>query len=168
MPCSSARYSSFLFIHKCTRIPFRFMCDTVIVWLKNSQAVKCQGLDLDSLLPDQEMLMKIMVHPLQIQVLKAGLMNTFGVYIPVCVCSRGAYQARLQWWQWAYHLGNQCSRAVKDSQSCSISPFSGMSVRDPQQHVGEKWSSDQGTGYDLRAVTLLQLNDRPRHLSAPG
>lgn len=33
------------------------------------QAVKCQGLDLDSLLPDQEMLMKIMVHPLQIQVL---------------------------------------------------------------------------------------------------
>uniref|UniRef100_A0A671YUB5 E3 ubiquitin-protein ligase n=1 Tax=Sparus aurata TaxID=8175 RepID=A0A671YUB5_SPAAU len=30
-------------------------------------AVKCQGLDLDSLLPDQEMLMKIMVHPLQIQ-----------------------------------------------------------------------------------------------------
>ena len=32
------------------------------------QAVKCQGLDLDSLLPDQEMLMKIMVHPLQIQV----------------------------------------------------------------------------------------------------
>lgn len=34
----------------------------------NLQAVKCQGLDLDSLLPDQEMLMKIMVHPLQIQV----------------------------------------------------------------------------------------------------
>ncbi|XP_062390894.1 E3 ubiquitin-protein ligase ubr3 isoform X3 [Sardina pilchardus] len=33
-----------------------------------SKAVKCQGLDLDSLLPDQEMLMKIMVHPLQIQV----------------------------------------------------------------------------------------------------
>lgn len=33
------------------------------------QAVKCQGIDLDSLLPDQEMLMKIMVHPLQIQVL---------------------------------------------------------------------------------------------------
>lgn len=32
------------------------------------QAVKCQGLDLDSLLPDPEMLMKIMVHPLQIQV----------------------------------------------------------------------------------------------------
>uniref|UniRef100_A0A3P9BC48 E3 ubiquitin-protein ligase n=1 Tax=Maylandia zebra TaxID=106582 RepID=A0A3P9BC48_9CICH len=32
-----------------------------------SKAVKCQGLDLDSLLPDQEMLMKIMVHPLQIQ-----------------------------------------------------------------------------------------------------
>ncbi|MEQ2272014.1 E3 ubiquitin-protein ligase ubr3 [Xenotaenia resolanae] len=32
-----------------------------------SRAVKCQGLDLDSLLPDQEMLMKIMVHPLQIQ-----------------------------------------------------------------------------------------------------
>ncbi|XP_076858860.1 E3 ubiquitin-protein ligase ubr3 isoform X1 [Brachyhypopomus gauderio] len=32
-----------------------------------SKAVKCQALDLDSLLPDQEMLMKIMVHPLQIQ-----------------------------------------------------------------------------------------------------
>nr|XP_023661529.1 E3 ubiquitin-protein ligase UBR3 isoform X3 [Paramormyrops kingsleyae] len=32
-----------------------------------SKAVKCQGIDLDSLLPDQEMLMKIMVHPLQIQ-----------------------------------------------------------------------------------------------------
>uniref|UniRef100_A0A8D0CHZ5 E3 ubiquitin-protein ligase n=1 Tax=Scleropages formosus TaxID=113540 RepID=A0A8D0CHZ5_SCLFO len=32
-----------------------------------SKAVKCQGLELDSLLPDQEMLMKIMVHPLQIQ-----------------------------------------------------------------------------------------------------
>ncbi|GLD67542.1 E3 ubiquitin-protein ligase UBR3 isoform X3 [Lates japonicus] len=32
-----------------------------------SKAIKCQGLDLDSLLPDQEMLMKIMVHPLQIQ-----------------------------------------------------------------------------------------------------
>ncbi|MBN3272584.1 UBR3 ligase, partial [Polyodon spathula] len=32
-----------------------------------SKAVKCQGLDLDSLLPDQEMLMKIMIHPLQIQ-----------------------------------------------------------------------------------------------------
>uniref|UniRef100_A0A4W5K9E1 E3 ubiquitin-protein ligase n=1 Tax=Hucho hucho TaxID=62062 RepID=A0A4W5K9E1_9TELE len=32
-----------------------------------SKAVKCQGLDLDSLLPDQEMLMRIMVHPLQIQ-----------------------------------------------------------------------------------------------------
>uniref|UniRef100_W5KV98 E3 ubiquitin-protein ligase n=1 Tax=Astyanax mexicanus TaxID=7994 RepID=W5KV98_ASTMX len=35
--------------------------------IRNSRAVKCQGLDLDSLLPDQEMLMKIMVHPLQIQ-----------------------------------------------------------------------------------------------------
>ncbi|XP_028846793.1 E3 ubiquitin-protein ligase ubr3 isoform X4 [Denticeps clupeoides] len=32
-----------------------------------SKGVKCQGLDLDSLLPDQETLMKIMVHPLQIQ-----------------------------------------------------------------------------------------------------
>uniref|UniRef100_A0A3Q1IYH3 E3 ubiquitin-protein ligase n=1 Tax=Anabas testudineus TaxID=64144 RepID=A0A3Q1IYH3_ANATE len=32
-----------------------------------SKGVKCQGLDLDCLLPDQEMLMKIMVHPLQIQ-----------------------------------------------------------------------------------------------------
>ncbi|XP_041117838.1 E3 ubiquitin-protein ligase ubr3-like isoform X1 [Polyodon spathula] len=32
-----------------------------------SKAVKYQGLDLDSLLPDQEMLMKIMIHPLQIQ-----------------------------------------------------------------------------------------------------
>jgi len=36
------------------------------------QGVKCQGLDLDSLLPDQEMLMKIMVHPLQIQVIHDG------------------------------------------------------------------------------------------------
>nr|XP_033800346.1 E3 ubiquitin-protein ligase UBR3 isoform X5 [Geotrypetes seraphini] len=32
-----------------------------------SKAVKCQDLDLDSILPDQEMLMKLMVHPLQIQ-----------------------------------------------------------------------------------------------------
>lgn len=32
-----------------------------------SKAVKCQDMDLDSLLPDQEMLMKLMVHPLQIQ-----------------------------------------------------------------------------------------------------
>ncbi|ERE72018.1 E3 ubiquitin-protein ligase [Cricetulus griseus] len=32
-----------------------------------SKAVKCQELDLDSLLPDQEMLMKLMIHPLQIQ-----------------------------------------------------------------------------------------------------
>lgn len=35
----------------------------------------------------------------------------------------------------------------------------GMPVRDPQQHVGQEWSPDQGTGYDLRAVTLLQLHD---------
>ncbi|KAM9304950.1 E3 ubiquitin-protein ligase UBR3 [Gastrophryne carolinensis] len=32
-----------------------------------SKAVKCQEIDLDSLLPDQEMLMKLMVHPLLIQ-----------------------------------------------------------------------------------------------------
>ncbi|KAJ8255418.1 hypothetical protein GJAV_G00204660 [Gymnothorax javanicus] len=32
-----------------------------------SKAIKCQGLDLEGLLPDQETLMKIMVHPLQIQ-----------------------------------------------------------------------------------------------------
>ncbi|PNI86326.1 UBR3 isoform 2 [Pan troglodytes] len=32
-----------------------------------SKAVKCQELDLDSVLPDQEMLMKLMIHPLQIQ-----------------------------------------------------------------------------------------------------
>uniref|UniRef100_A0ABM5EWZ9 E3 ubiquitin-protein ligase n=1 Tax=Pogona vitticeps TaxID=103695 RepID=A0ABM5EWZ9_9SAUR len=32
-----------------------------------SKAVKCQEIELDSLLPDQEMLMKLMVHPLQIQ-----------------------------------------------------------------------------------------------------
>ncbi|XP_067891467.1 E3 ubiquitin-protein ligase ubr3 isoform X1 [Heterodontus francisci] len=32
-----------------------------------SKAIRCQQLDLDSLLPDQEMLMKMMVHPLQIQ-----------------------------------------------------------------------------------------------------
>lgn len=30
--------------------------------------MKCQELDLDSVLPDQEMLMKLMIHPLQIQV----------------------------------------------------------------------------------------------------
>ncbi|XP_069472278.1 E3 ubiquitin-protein ligase UBR3 isoform X2 [Ambystoma mexicanum] len=32
-----------------------------------SKAIKCQEIDLDSILPDQEMLMKLMVHPLQIQ-----------------------------------------------------------------------------------------------------
>uniref|UniRef100_A0A8C3H8A7 E3 ubiquitin-protein ligase n=1 Tax=Chrysemys picta bellii TaxID=8478 RepID=A0A8C3H8A7_CHRPI len=32
-----------------------------------SKAVKCQELDLDCILPDQEMLMKLMIHPLQIQ-----------------------------------------------------------------------------------------------------
>uniref|UniRef100_A0A4W3IXI8 E3 ubiquitin-protein ligase n=1 Tax=Callorhinchus milii TaxID=7868 RepID=A0A4W3IXI8_CALMI len=32
-----------------------------------SKAIQCQQLDLDALLPDQEMLMKLMVHPLQIQ-----------------------------------------------------------------------------------------------------
>ncbi|KAG9477301.1 hypothetical protein GDO78_002607 [Eleutherodactylus coqui] len=32
-----------------------------------SKAVKCQEIDLDSVLPDQEMLMKLMVHPLLIQ-----------------------------------------------------------------------------------------------------
>ncbi|XP_030921781.1 E3 ubiquitin-protein ligase UBR3-like, partial [Geospiza fortis] len=32
-----------------------------------SKAVKCQELDLDTILPDQEMLMKLMIHPLQIQ-----------------------------------------------------------------------------------------------------
>uniref|UniRef100_A0A8C8SJE6 E3 ubiquitin-protein ligase n=1 Tax=Pelusios castaneus TaxID=367368 RepID=A0A8C8SJE6_9SAUR len=32
-----------------------------------SKAIKCQELDLDSILPDQEMLMKLMIHPLQIQ-----------------------------------------------------------------------------------------------------
>ncbi|KAJ7415577.1 e3 ubiquitin-protein ligase ubr3 [Willisornis vidua] len=31
------------------------------------EAVKCQELDLDTILPDQEMLMKLMIHPLQIQ-----------------------------------------------------------------------------------------------------
>lgn len=45
-----------------------FACFKANCLVENSQAVKCQGLDLDSLLPDQEMLMKIMVHPLQIQV----------------------------------------------------------------------------------------------------
>lgn len=35
----------------------------------------------------------------------------------------------------------------------------GMPVRDSQQHVGQEWSADQGSGYDLRAVTLLQLHD---------
>lgn len=40
--------------------------------------MKCQELDLDSLLPDQEMLMKLMIHPLQIQVcIKAS--KTFGM-----------------------------------------------------------------------------------------
>ncbi|XP_053327752.1 E3 ubiquitin-protein ligase UBR3 isoform X2 [Spea bombifrons] len=32
-----------------------------------SKAVKCQGIELDSILPDQEMLMKLMIHPLLIQ-----------------------------------------------------------------------------------------------------
>ncbi|XP_012826537.1 E3 ubiquitin-protein ligase UBR3 isoform X2 [Xenopus tropicalis] len=32
-----------------------------------SKAIKCQEIDLDSILPDQEMLMKLMVHPLLIQ-----------------------------------------------------------------------------------------------------
>uniref|UniRef100_A0A8C5R974 E3 ubiquitin-protein ligase n=1 Tax=Leptobrachium leishanense TaxID=445787 RepID=A0A8C5R974_9ANUR len=32
-----------------------------------SKAIKCQEIDLDSLLPDQELLMKLMVHPLLIQ-----------------------------------------------------------------------------------------------------
>ena len=45
----------------------------------SAQAVKCQGLDLDSLLPDQEMLMKIMVHPLQIQVGKC-----LSPCLPIC------------------------------------------------------------------------------------
>ena len=34
--------------------------------------MKCQELDLDSVLPDQEMLMKLMIHPLQIQVCILG------------------------------------------------------------------------------------------------
>ncbi|XP_074159260.1 E3 ubiquitin-protein ligase UBR3 isoform X4 [Sminthopsis crassicaudata] len=38
-----------------------------------SKAVKCQELDLDSILPDQEMLMKLMIHPLQIQVCASRL-----------------------------------------------------------------------------------------------
>uniref|UniRef100_A0A8C0MR35 E3 ubiquitin-protein ligase n=1 Tax=Canis lupus familiaris TaxID=9615 RepID=A0A8C0MR35_CANLF len=38
-----------------------------------SKAVKCQELDLDSVLPDQEMLMKLMIHPLQIQVCASRL-----------------------------------------------------------------------------------------------
>lgn len=56
-----------------TQCIFVFVCVFLHVFKGNclveiSQGVKCQGLDLDSLLPDQEMLMKIMVHPLQIQV----------------------------------------------------------------------------------------------------
>lgn len=35
----------------------------------------------------------------------------------------------------------------------------GLPVRDPQQHVGQEWFADQRTGYDLRAVTLLQFHD---------
>lgn len=47
-----------------------------------SQAVKCQGLDLESLLPDQEMLMRIMVHPLQIQVLHQYRTITHPISMP--------------------------------------------------------------------------------------
>uniref|UniRef100_A0A8B9LT97 E3 ubiquitin-protein ligase n=1 Tax=Astyanax mexicanus TaxID=7994 RepID=A0A8B9LT97_ASTMX len=48
-------------------LPLFFIFKLKYYRIRNSRAVKCQGLDLDSLLPDQEMLMKIMVHPLQIQ-----------------------------------------------------------------------------------------------------
>ncbi|KAG2459574.1 UBR3 ligase, partial [Polypterus senegalus] len=54
-----------------TKTMLRFCLEALQMWFDAisfvDEAVKCQGLDLDSLLPDQEVLMKIMVHPLQIQ-----------------------------------------------------------------------------------------------------
>ncbi|RXN07156.1 E3 ubiquitin- ligase UBR3-like protein [Labeo rohita] len=54
-----------------TKTVVRYCLETLQMWFDAigfvDEGVKCQGLDLDSLLPDQEMLMKIMVHPLQIQ-----------------------------------------------------------------------------------------------------
>ena len=44
----------------------------------------------------------------------------------------------------------------------------GKLVGDPQQHVGQERAADQGPGHDIRAVALLQLHDRPRHLPATG
>lgn len=44
----------------------------------------------------------------------------------------------------------------------------GVSVRDPQQHVGQEWFADQRAGDDLCAVPLLQLHDWPWHLFASG
>lgn len=49
-----------------------------------------------------------------------------------------------------------CSHMLTKTLQCMAA---GMPVRDPQQHVGQEWSPDKGTGYDLRAVTLLQLHD---------
>lgn len=44
--------------------------------------MKCQELDLDSVLPDQEMLMKLMIHPLQIQVrIQAFILIEFLGYV---------------------------------------------------------------------------------------
>lgn len=93
------------------------------------QAIKCQGLDLDSLLPDPEMLMKIMVHPLQIQVYS----NT-----------------------WSFNEENPC---VQPCIYISISVIVGVFIGDPQQHVGQERAADQRSSYDLRAVSLLQLHD---------
>lgn len=136
MPCSSARYGRDSHLLRLNCVFYTFWI-SLFGW---SQAIKCQGLDLDSLLPDQEMLMKIMVHPLQIQVYHQWTDSHFDF---TCTCL----------WPCVYE---------------NVVLSAGMSVRDPQQHVGQEWSADQRTGYDLRAVTLLQLHDWPWHLSAPG
>lgn len=70
MPCFLVRYVGGLYhVEKhFLKIVWFFLCVCFKTHFFGWQAVKCQGLDLDSLLPDQEMLMKIMVHPLQIQV----------------------------------------------------------------------------------------------------
>lgn len=49
-----------------------------------------------------------------------------------------------------------CSHMVTNMLLCMAI---GKPVRDPQQYVGQEWSADQGTGYDLCAITLLQLHD---------
>lgn len=76
--------------------------------------------------------MKIMVHPLQIQVLYLHRLTFLLSFFQVC-------DPRI----------NHVSTCVAV----------GMFVRDPQQHVGQEWFADQRTGDDLCAVTLLQFHD---------